>query len=156
MQIRIATVDDVPQIVEMCKEMTSEGMLADDEFEESWVEMNVKTALERPGYLTLVYEDEGLQGFCSGFVSPAIHNSKIKAAEHHMVFVRQAYRKTALRKAVKAVEAMLTVFVEWSRAMGAKRVYFAPSYMVTNPGSWDRMAERLGFVKAGHAYRRML
>lgn len=154
MWIRIATVDDIPLIVEMCREMTSEGLLEGDEFEESWVEMNVKAALERPGYLTIVYDDGGLKGFCSGFVQTAIHNSRIKAAEHHMVYMRKDYRKTWPKKAVKAVEAMLKVFVEWAREMGAKRVYFAPSYMMTNPDSWDRMAQRLGFAKTGHAFRR--
>lgn len=154
MRIRVATEADIGRIVELCAEMIQDGAFAGEEIERPWVEMNVKAALNSKTTLVLVTENDTghVVGFCSGYVSTSIFNSKVKAAEHHIVYVAKMFR--CGRKSHRAVEIMLRTFFTWAELVGAKRFYFAPSYYPQHDGSWDRMAARLGFKRCGAAYRR--
>lgn len=143
--IRIATLEDIPRIVELGQAMHAESNYATIPYVEEKVAASVAEFIQHG--VVFVAENDGIVigGIAGGIMEQWF--STEKTAFDYSFFIHPEFRRgaTAIR--------LVTAFCEWAKALGAKTVRMGITTGV-NVERTSKLYQALGFVEVGPLFQK--
>lgn len=145
--IRDLNHDDLPQLLELAREMHRIGVYAAYPMDEARVAYILTRVIGAPGTLTVGYEIKG--ELVGAFLGEIIQDLwvDVQLAVNQMLYVRKASRSS------KAGLALINAYTEWAKKQGADVTHFSV-YAGINNDAVGRTLQRLGYVPVGGAYNK--
>lgn len=145
--IRDLTHDDLPQLLELAREMHRTGVYAAYPMDEARVAYILEAVIAAPTSLTLGYEIKG--ELVGAFVGEVVQDLWVDAqvAVNQLLYVRAQSRSS------RAGFCLLNAYTEWAAKQGADVLSFSV-YAGINNDAVGRSLHKLGFSAAGGVYKK--
>lgn len=147
MNVRLATIDDFPDILEMSREFYAHTSYQSIPFDDASCYLLFKSSVEQD--MSFVSEKGEVTGFITGLHFPYPMNQLVQVSSEIAWWVKPAYRGTSAGiKLVKALE-------EAARSAGSKMLTMMCLESI-NPDSVQAVYEKMGFAQSERAFVRTL
>lgn len=146
--IRTATIDDIPQIVELGVRLHAESSYSHISFDKEKVAGLMKMLIEKIGVVFVADRDGEIMGGIAGAVTEEWF-SREKLAFDYSFFIAPEHRggMTAIR--------LMAAFEEWGKSLGAKRISMGITTGI-HVDATAKMYQSLGFAYAGPLFSKEL
>lgn len=142
-RLRLATEADLPQMVELGRDMHATSSFAPMRFSPTKVEAHLRHGITGAGLVVLAEVDGAIAGGIHGDVVEPWYSDADRMGIEYFIYVRPEFRggRSALM--------LLRAWVGWCAKEGVKQI--RPATAATSPEA-DRLYRALGFTPAGALY----
>lgn len=142
MTCRVATIDDLPRLMQLARMEMSRSRFKDDPFDHDRAEAVFKQFMS--SLLSRVLISESRLGFIAGMIQPNLHNKRFTAYE------------TCWYAEDGSGLALLDAFAEWAKRMRASHVVVNNYAGITEVPRFARVLDRKGYALLGLSYIKQL
>ena len=144
-RVRLATLDDVPDIVRLGEDYCYESNYAGLDYDPRVADITARHYIESAHYTLLlaVTQHHSTIGFIAGHTAPALFTRGVMAQEDIMLVRPES------RGRIQTVKKLVWAFSRWAADQGARRITFGNSAGVVDDGAYIRFFERYGFWRSG-------
>jgi GNAT superfamily N-acetyltransferase len=145
--LRQLTTDDMPQLLELAREMHKNGVYAAYPIDEDRIAYILTAIIEEPSALTVGYEVDGV--LAGAFAGEVIQDLwvDVMVAVDHAFYVREAHRGS------RAGIVLLKEYERWAKDMGAD-VLRPVVYAGVDNDAVSSILSRMGYETAGTIHKK--
>lgn len=146
--IRQGTIDDLPQLIELGKQLRLESLVWFPEVDEAYLRQTAEVVFSDPSKYCCIVAENGskIVGYLTGFIG-TYEWSPFKFAAQRILYVEPRARSLGI------VRGLIRAFERWAEESGAYRKLLGLGNGL-NPATVDRLYRLLGYEHVGGQYLR--